>query len=918
MDAGDDADHVIAGGVGGTGNAVLEGGAGYDRLTLDLSGSTNGNVRLRWDFDRDGVFDTDIDAFRANLASGDPIRAYTAYRDNNYTTSWIDFSGFEAVDYVGGAFDDLFFGNADLQVLSARGGNGTDMLAVDWSGDGVDLVWDLTVDNETEKTLANGAVVQSIERLNLQTGSGADVISTTRGGGTIATGAGEDQVNILGSRFLSVGSFNAHLETVTTAVDAGDDADHVIAGGVGGTGNAVLEGGAGYDRLTLDLSGSTNGNVRLRWDFDRDGVFDTDIDAFRANLASGDPIRAYTAYRDNNYTTSWIDFSGFEAVDYVGGAFDDLFFGNADLQVLSARGGNGTDMLAVDWSGDGVDLVWDLTVDNETEKTLANGAVVQSIERLNLQTGSGADVISTTRGGGTIATGAGEDQVNILGSRFLSVGSFNAHLETVTTAVDAGDDADHVIAGGVGGTGNAVLEGGAGYDRLTLDLSGSTNGNVRLRWDFDRDGVFDTDIDAFRANLASGDPIRAYTAYRDNNYTTSWIDFSGFEAVDYVGGAFDDLFFGNADLQVLSARGGNGTDMLAVDWSGDGVDLVWDLTVDNETEKTLANGAVVQSIERLNLQTGSGADSLVLGSQSDHVETGSGNDVVTTGFGNDFVDAGAGNDKVTYAGVRADFTITTSDGVTTVIGATGTDTLVHVEEIIFDDQTISLAKNVAPSASVIDAGSVAENDGVVTIDLLGDAGAADSDGGTLGVTNVSVTDQNGTAVVFGLTGAALTIDPAQFAAALVSGESATLTVAYDVTDGQGGVTPNTGQLVVDGLDGPFAWYLDGDADGFGVDDPATNQTAYAARRAPRTWRATPTTTMPRSSPARRRSTTARTPRSLSSRPISNGATPMTICWRLPISSPMRSDRLSAFSLRARTPSRSRCGEIRPKEQRAAR
>ena len=46
-----------------------------------------------------------------------------------------------------------------------------------------------------------------------------------------------------------------------------------------------------------------------------------------------------------------------------------------------------------------------------------------------------------------------------------------------------------------------------------------------------------------------------------------------------------------------------------------------------------------------------------------------------------------------------------------------------------------------------------------------------------------------------------------------------------MTDGQGGATPNSAALVVEGLDGPFTWYVDADADGFGVDDPATNQVA---------------------------------------------------------------------------------------------
>ena len=119
--------------------------------------------------------------------------------------------------------------------------------------------------------------------------------------------------------------------------------------------------------------------------------------------------------------------------------------------------------------------------------------------------------------------------------------------------------------------------------------------------------------------------------------------------------------------------------------------------------------------------------------------------------------------------------------------------------------SVSEAPNVAPTATPIDAGAVPEDAAAVVIDLLADANAADSDGGTLGVSNVVVLDGGAAPVVFELAGSVLTIDPAQFAAALAADESTTLSISYEVTDGQGGVTANTGQLVVDGLDGPFTW-----------------------------------------------------------------------------------------------------------------
>ena len=132
------------------------------------------------------------------------------------------------------------------------------------------------------------------------------------------------------------------------------------------------------------------------------------------------------------------------------------------------------------------------------------------------------------------------------------------------------------------------------------------------------------------------------------------------------------------------------------------------------------------------------------------------------------------------------------------------------------------AANEAPTIDAIDAGGVVESADPVSIDLL--QGAADADGGTLAVRaeSVFVTDGSGAAVQFTLDGTSLSIDPAQFAAVLDAGQTETVTVSYTIVDGQGGETPNTATLVVNGEAGPFVWYLDGDQDGFGVDDPATN------------------------------------------------------------------------------------------------
>lgn len=94
---------------------------------------------------------------------------------------------------------------------------------------------------------------------------------------------------------------------------------------------------------------------------------------------------------------------------------------------------------------------------------------------------------------------------------------------------------------------------------------------------------------------------------------------------------------------------------------------------------------------------------IALGTTIEHAIAGDGNDQITGNAennsiygmrGNDDMDGGEGTDTAVFFGKLADYTITSDNGVTTVSGAHGTDTLTNFEFLKFDDQTIA-----APAAS---------------------------------------------------------------------------------------------------------------------------------------------------------------------------------------------------------------------------
>lgn len=110
-----------------------------------------------------------------------------------------------------------------------------------------------------------------------------------------------------------------------------------------------------------------------------------------------------------------------------------------------------------------------------------------------------------------------------------------------------------------------------------------------------------------------------------------------------------------------------------------------------------------------------------------------------------------------------------------------------------------------PTASAILAANTNEDAGVVGIDLLSTANDIDASD-DLDVSGVGVTSSDGRSVGFSVdaeTGA-FNFDAGQFND-LAVGESATVTVAYDVVDGNGGVVANTAEITVDGVnDAPTA------------------------------------------------------------------------------------------------------------------
>ena len=152
---------------------------------------------------------------------------------------------------------------------------------------------------------------------------------------------------------------------------------------------------------------------------------------------------------------------------------------------------------------------------------------------------------------------------------------------------------------------------------------------------------------------------------------------------DLDGGAGDDVLIGGAGTDILT--GGAGSD--TADYSGAHAGVVVDLTLGTTTDDGDGGSDTLESIENV---TGSAQDDIIRGDGGTNILSGgAGDDLLTGGLGDDVIDGGDGQDTAVFAGLRSAYTLNRIDGVVTVTGPDGSDTLTGVEWLQFADQKVA-------------------------------------------------------------------------------------------------------------------------------------------------------------------------------------------------------------------------------------
>jgi serralysin len=102
------------------------------------------------------------------------------------------------------------------------------------------------------------------------------------------------------------------------------------------------------------------------------------------------------------------------------------------------------------------------------------------------------------------------------------------------------------------------------------------------------------------------------------------------------------------------------------------------------------NGAGGRAINNLSIAFGVTIENVIGGSGNDILTGNAADNIITGGRGNDTIDGGAGTDTAVFSGRQIDYQWTNNNGIVTIVGPDGTDTLISIEILRFDDSSVNL------------------------------------------------------------------------------------------------------------------------------------------------------------------------------------------------------------------------------------
>ena len=452
---------------------------------------------------------------------------------------------------------------------------------------------------------------------------------------------------------------NSSDGTVTGTIDGGGGNDVLLAGDednvlVGGLGNDVIDGGGGVDTARFD-----DLNVGIVADLQSGTVT---RDGFAADVAQQPLVNP------NQGVTNNLAPAGVLAAAVAGGVYFNVHttaFPSGEVRgqlelVSDVTDGHGTRTVVFTAALDGDQEVPEpadtpATGTAEVVFTVSESGEISYRTDLDVSNLQG-DLLPVNIGNGTLSpihlhnAPAGEngpvvvDVATDAGDGLVIVDETDVLIDVENIVASGGDDL--VIAAEFGGI-EGVIDGGEGID--TLDFSGFTSGIA-----------VDLDLNTPQPGPASQNGALVTQVGPDGEVIQEFVNFE-----NVIGSNFDDVIFGNNEINVLRGEGGDdlihsfgGPDTLD---GGEGVDtalfsaapvgVVVDL--DDDGNAISSFGDTLLNIENINGSVAGDDD--ITGNWGENVLNGQGgNDTLAGEGGDDVLIGGSGNDVFVFSGLEGD------------------------------------------------------------------------------------------------------------------------------------------------------------------------------------------------------------------------------------------------------------------------